>query len=61
MSVNGLREIAKVSPAIDASGEADYGHIDTFQIVGRSSYWLAGEFGHVHITSSEPTIAFAGE
>lgn len=61
-SVIGLKEMTSVTPAVDASGEVDYGHIDTFEIVNQSSYALAGEFGHVLIcAASEPTLSFSDE
>ncbi|MEM9569042.1 MAG: hypothetical protein AAF974_12125 [Cyanobacteria bacterium P01_E01_bin.34] len=60
-SVTVLKEMSTVSPALGASGEADYGHIETFEPVGSSSYRLVGEFGNVLITSSEPDVKFIAD
>jgi hypothetical protein len=44
-----------VVPAIDASGEPDFGSIDEFEI-GQGQYTIEGDFGRLEITSSRPTI-----
>lgn len=42
-------------PAIDASGELDYGHIDEV-ISEPPNYTLVGDFGRMQIISSEPEL-----
>jgi len=43
-------------PAMDTSGELDYGHIDTF-VVSDHSYELTGDWGHVRVESDAPQIS----
>ena len=47
--VIGLKDMAEVKPAIDASHELDYGGIDNLEILD-GGYRLEGEFGEVVIT-----------
>jgi len=42
-------------PATDASGEQDWGHIDTFTIAD-DSYELTGDWGHVRLTAGAPFV-----
>lgn len=51
-SLVGLPDQSKVRPSIDASGEHDYGHIDTLSRVG-NEFWLSGDFGDVTFTAKD--------
>jgi hypothetical protein len=42
-------------PATDASGEADWGHIDTLTVRG-DVFELAGDWGRVVLTSDPPIV-----
>lgn len=43
------------SPATDASGEPDWGHIDTYTYDG-AVHELSGDWGAVRITGTAPTV-----
>ena len=46
-------------PAVDASGELDYGSIDTFAHDG-DLYTLAGDFGRIEVTTrGSPEVVLA--
>ena len=45
-------------PAVDASGERDFGSIDEFT-VGDGAYVLEGDFGRIEVKSRPPTLAFS--
>ncbi len=55
----GVRSIEWISrggrPATDASGEGDWGHIDTFLRDG-NTYQLTGDWGHVRFESDAPVV-----
>ena len=42
-------------PAVDASGELDYGHIDEV-IIEHPAYTIIGDLGEMKIISSEPKL-----
>jgi hypothetical protein len=42
-------------PAVDASGEIDYGHIDVFTW-DESLFDLAGDWGHVRVVAERPVV-----
>ena len=42
-------------PAVDASGEIDYGHIDVFRWAG-STFDLQGEWGRVRVHGDPPVV-----
>ena len=46
-------------PAVDASGEVDYGNIDVFEWDG-SSFELQGDWGHVRIEGDAPVVVQTG-
>ena len=56
-SVRAIEWLARgTRPAVDATGEEDWGHIDTFEFDG-DSYELSGDWGHVRLTSARPQIS----
>ena len=50
--IKGLKEMSQVLPATDATGEKDYGNIDTLK-KSKDGYYLEGEFGSVSIVGGE--------
>ena len=42
-------------PAIDASGEEDFGSIDQFEEIG-DRYLVSGDFGTIEVTSEAPVV-----
>ena len=54
--VLGLRSMRAVKPAIDATGERDYGHFDTFSEVGSGEFKFEGDFGEVRVVSRNPSV-----
>ena len=54
--VSGLRSMGSVQPAIDANGERDYGHFDTFAEVRSGEFIFAGDFGEVCVVSQNPMV-----
>jgi hypothetical protein len=49
-------------PARDATGESDYGHIDTFVPVdweGRDAWMLTGDWGELLVAAPEVTVALS--
>lgn len=53
-SLNWTRQIL-VKPAVDATGERDFGSIDDFGIE-QGAYALEGDFGRLEIASSPPAV-----
>lgn len=47
-----------VVPAVDASGEQDFGSIDEFELAD-GSYALEGDFGRLVVRSAEPTLKYS--
>jgi hypothetical protein len=43
-------------PATDATGEADYGHVDLFEWEG-DTYRLSGDFGELTVSGPAPRVA----
>jgi hypothetical protein len=43
-------------PATDASGENDWGNIDSFAVVDDGVYELEGDWGHVRVASASPEV-----
>ena len=52
----GLPVQSEVRPSIDASGEHDYGHIDTLSCVG-NEFRLSSDFGEVSFTAKDICLA----
>lgn len=48
---------SSLRPAIDASGEMDYGGVDEFGRDG-STFVLVGEFGHIDVEAAQCNIEF---
>ncbi len=46
--------------SIDPDGSVDFGHIDTFEIIGANSYFLTGDWGEMQISSDKPTLLIDG-
>ena len=55
-SLNGLPEMAAVRHAIDATGERDYGHFDSFTEVRPGSFTIAGDFGVAYVEADNPSV-----
>ncbi len=46
-------------PAIDATGERDFGHVDTFVFNSTEGHWeLAGDWGVAAVRTPEVTLLF---
>ena len=45
-------------PATDATGEADFGHIDAFVLTGPETWTLSGEWGSVSLSRPEVRLTF---
>jgi hypothetical protein len=43
-------------PATDASGETDWGNIDSFMVGDGGVYELEGDWGHVRVASDQPEV-----
>jgi hypothetical protein len=56
-SIAGLRTMAEVRPAIDATGEADYGHFDSLIEVASGQFEVSGDFGVLRLESDQPMVA----
>jgi hypothetical protein len=56
-SIAGLRPMAEVRPAVDATGEIDYGHFDSFVEVGSGQFEVSGDFGVFRLESDQPIVA----
>jgi hypothetical protein len=54
--ITGLYSMDDVKPAIGATGEKDYGCIDSLVEIGAGQYEVEGEFGTVSIKSEEPRV-----
>jgi hypothetical protein len=54
-AITGLKSMSEVRPAIDATGERDYGHFDTFVERAPGAFEVAGDFG-TFLVESEPPI-----
>jgi hypothetical protein len=54
-AVSGLALQDEVLGAVDATGERDYGNIDTFEETG-GEFQLSGEFGDVRLKSARPRL-----
>jgi len=50
--IKGLREMSQVTASTDASGEKDYGNIETFK-KSNEGFHLEGDFGSVSISGGE--------
>jgi hypothetical protein len=48
--------MSEVRPAIDATGEIDYGHFDSFVEVASGKFEVSGDFGVLRLQSDEPTV-----
>ena len=55
-SIAGLRPMAEVRPAIDATGEIDYGHFDSFVEVASGQFEVSGDFGVLRSESDQPMV-----
>jgi len=53
----GLRQMPDVRSTVDAAGEIDYGHFDSFVEVEAGRFKVSGDFGVFEVTSDQPTIA----
>lgn len=47
-----------VAPAVDASGERDYGSVDAFQVADES-YVIEGDFGRIAVESAAPSVVLS--
>lgn len=47
-----------VSPAVDASGEIDYGSIDSMTITGQT-YTIEGDFGRIEVNAKEAKFSIS--
>jgi hypothetical protein len=55
-STKGLRSMAEVRPAIDATGERDYGHFDSFVERAPGTFEVSGDFGTFTVESEQPIV-----
>lgn len=55
-SVTGLPSRANVRPAIDATGEIDYGHFDSLIEKAPGIFELSGDFGVARLECGQPTV-----
>ena len=46
-------------PAIDATGELDYGSIDSLRVID-DAYTVEGDFGRIVVASTPPSVEFLG-
>jgi hypothetical protein len=56
-SIAGLPPMTEVRPAVDATGELDYGHFDSFVEVASGQFEVAGDFGIFRVECDQPTVA----
>jgi len=56
-SIVGLPPMSDVRSAVDAAGEIDYGHFDSFVEMEAGQFKVSVDFGIFHVTSDQPTIA----
>jgi hypothetical protein len=55
-SIEGLRPMSEVRPAIDALGEKDYGHFDSLVEVTPGTFEVSADFGELTIESGPPNV-----
>jgi hypothetical protein len=60
-SIAGLRPMAEVRPAVDATSEIDYGHFDSFVEVRSGQFEVSGDFGVLQLESDQPIVAIHGD
>jgi hypothetical protein len=55
-AIAGLKSMSEVRPAIDATGERDYGHFETFVEHAQGSFEVSGDFGMLLVESGPPLV-----
>jgi hypothetical protein len=58
-SISGLLRQESVKPGADASGDVDYGNIDSFKLVDSGEYRIVGDFGDVLVAAREILVYLA--
>lgn len=54
--IHGLKPMTEVRPAIDATGEKDYGHFDILVEQGAGKFEVSGDFGTFQIEAAQPFV-----
>ena len=60
-SLSGLPAMSSVRPAVDATGEKDYGHFDVFAELAPGRFEVSGDFGTFFVESDAPLVVLPND